>query len=231
MTDHDPVLAEPPAAPDDVAVPDVSGLVRAVRRRAELSQRELAERTGLARSTIGRIESRSLAPSLDTLSAILDVAGLRLVAVDQENRLVRPMEDIPGDVRDGAGRRFPSHLDTVLDPVDGEWWADRFGLARPPETFRRDRAMRDVMRARSVWEVRVALYRCVPAPPTVERWIQLQSRCESCGRLPAPVPPPFAPQRVARYLRAAAHLSGAATSGHDVARRTHGGAPRASPGR
>ena len=39
------------------------------------------------------------------------------------------------DTRDGAERRYPSHLDTILDPEPGEWWADIYGLARPPETF------------------------------------------------------------------------------------------------
>ena len=227
---------EPPPAPADVTVPDVSGLVRAVRRRADLSQRELAQRTGLAPSTIGRIESRSLAPRLATLAAILAVAGLRLVAIDEGNRRVLPMEDPPGDaVRDGAGRRYPSHLDTILDPVPGEWWGDRFGLARPPETFRRDRAMRDVMRRRSVWEVRVKQNWSVYPPPTVEQWIQRQCRCERCGTLPPPVPPPFSSERVERYLQAAARLAteqvSAARSAANVARSTHVPAPRPSPGR
>lgn len=226
---------EPPIATVDLVVPDASGLVRTVRRRADLSQRELAQRAGLSRSTIGRIESRSLAPGLRALVAILAVAGMRLVAIDEDNRRVPPMEDPPGDdMRDGAGRRYPSHLDTILDPAPGEWWGDRFGLARPPETFRRDREMRDVMRRRSVWEVRVAQYQWAHPPPTVENWIQQQARCRRCGTLPPPVRPPFAPDRVERYLRAAAQLASAAvavTAAADVARRTHGAAPRTPPGR
>lgn len=222
---------EPPPAAVDAVVPDASGLVRAVRRRADLSQRELAERTGLSRSTIGRIESGSLAPGLRTLTTILSVAGVRLVAVDEDNRRVPPMEDLPGDVRDGAGRRYPSHLDTILDPLPGEWWGDRYGLAHPPETFRRDREMRDVMRRRSVWEVRVKQYRWAFPPPTVELWIQRQTRCRRCGTLPPPVRPPFPPERVERYLRAAAQLATATMAAADVAGRTHGAAPRTPPGR
>ena len=228
----DPLPDEPPPAEVDVVVPDISGLVRTVRRRADLSQRELAQRTGLVRSTIGRIESRSLTPGLGTLVRILAVAGLRLVAVDGDDRRVPPMEDPPGDdVRDGAGRRYPSHLDTIMDPMPGEWWGDRFGLARPPETFRRDRTMRDVMRRRSVFEVRAKQYRRAHPPPTVEQWIQQQSRCERCGRLPPPVPPPFTPERVERYLQAAARIASEQVAARNVARRTHGAPPRPSPGR
>ncbi|MBC3190183.1 helix-turn-helix transcriptional regulator [Pseudonocardia sp. C8] len=223
---------EPPPAPVDVVLPDISGLVRAVRRRADLSQRELAERTGLARSTIGRIESRTLTPGLETLTTILAVAGVRLVAVDENNRRVPPMEDPPGDdLRDGAGRRYPSHLDTILDPAPGDWWGDRFGLARPPETFKRDRVMRDVMRRRSVWEVRVNQFWTAHPPPTVEFWIQRQCRCERCGCLPPPAPPPFPAERVERYLQAAALLATAQMSAADVARRTDVPAPRPSPER
>ncbi|WP_344026412.1 helix-turn-helix transcriptional regulator [Pseudonocardia kongjuensis] len=224
---------EDPRPPTPVGVvPDVSGIVRSVRRRADLSQRELAERTGLSPATIGRIESRSLVPALTTLAAILAVGGIRLVAVDEENRRVTPMEDPSGDeLRDGAGRRFPSHLDVILDPEPGEWWADRYGFARPPETFRRDRTMRDVMRRRSVWEVRVKDYQWADPPPTIERWIQLQARCEQCGRIPPPVPPPFTVERVHRYLDAAARIASAQVAGTRVAGRTHGGAPRPSPDR
>lgn len=232
IIEGDRLPAEPPPAPVDVVVPDLSGLVRRVRRSADLSQRELAERTGLAPSTIARIESRSLAPALDTLAAILSVAGLRLVVVDAENRRVPPMEDPPGDLRDGAGRRFPSHLDVILDPLPGEWWGDRYGCARPPETFHRDRPLRDAMRRRSVWEVRVAQFRTVPPPPTIEHWMMMQARCRACGRLPDPPPPPFAPTAVLRYLQAAALLLPVrAADLDDVSRRTHRDAPWATAGR
>ncbi|MEJ8278404.1 helix-turn-helix domain-containing protein [Pseudonocardia spirodelae] len=234
---------EPPAAPVDVVVPDLSGVVRRVRRSADLSQRELAARTGLAPSTIARIESRSLAPALGTLAAILAVAGLRLVVVDAQGRRVPPMEDPPGDdLRDGAGRRFPAHLDVIVDPLPGEWWGDRYGCARPPETFRRDRELRDVMRRRSVWEVRVAQQRAVPPPPTVEYWMMLQARCRDCGRLPEPPPPPFDAAAVVRYLRAAVRLLPALAAARapgrprpndhrDVSRRTHRAAPDTPAGR
>ena len=140
------------------------GLVRRARRIADLSQRELARRTGLSPSTVARIETGSLTPSLAVMQHILSAAGLSLVVVDRSGHVIQPMRDV-SDVRDGADRRYPAHLDTILDPKPGEWWADQYGLARPPETFYRDRKRRDARRALSQWEVRVKLYRGVPPPP------------------------------------------------------------------
>lgn len=141
----------------------VGGLVRRARRIADISQRELARRTGLAPSTVARIETGAIAPSLDVVQHILATAGLSLVVVDRDGHVVQPMRDVD-DIRDGADRRYPAHLDTILDPRPGEWWADQYGLARPPETFYRDRERRDARRALSRWEVRVKLYRDVPPP-------------------------------------------------------------------
>lgn len=150
---------------------DVVGLVRAARRRADTSQREMAEKAGVSAATVGRIEAGSLRPSLAVLEAVLAVAGIRLVAVGADNRAVPPMWDAPdGNLRDGAGRRYPSHLDVIVDPTGWDWWGGRYGLARPPETFLRDRERRDVQRRRSTWEVRVARFRSVRPPPTVAQW-------------------------------------------------------------
>lgn len=132
-----------------------------------MSQREMARSAGVARSTIGKVEAGDMVPSVDLLERILGVAGLYLAVVDQDGRVVQPMADFQ-DVRDGAGRRYPAHLDTILDPELGEWWADTYGLARPPETFRRSRAHRDMQRRRSQWEVRVKQHRGVPPPRRVE---------------------------------------------------------------
>ncbi|RZT84065.1 helix-turn-helix protein [Pseudonocardia sediminis] len=178
MTDEvDP--APDPRRPggDGIAYPDPAGLCRAVRRRADASQREMAERTGLSRSTIARIESGKLIPSLSVLNRILVETDLLLVAVDRNGRVVAPMEDPPDDdLRDGAGKRYPSHLDTIVDPEPGEWWASIYGMAHPPETYHRDRERRDVQRARSQWEVRVARLRAAPPPPTVEAWLRRRAR-------------------------------------------------------
>ncbi|MCZ7427100.1 helix-turn-helix transcriptional regulator [Micromonospora sp. WMMA1949] len=153
--------------PFDVPFP-APGIVRAVRRRADASQRELARFARVHPSTVGRIEAGTLTPSLAMLSRIVGTAGFRLVVVDEAGRVLKPMRD-RADLRDGAERRYPSHLDIVTDPEPGEWWADRYGLARPPETFYRDREVRDWLRRRSQWEVRVAKYRGVPPPPDPQR--------------------------------------------------------------
>jgi transcriptional regulator with XRE-family HTH domain len=141
-----------------------SGFVRRVRRSADLSQRKLAQAASISSSTIGRIEAGSLVPAFELFRRLLDVAGLRVVVVDAERHEVLPMEDWE-DTRDGAERRYPAHLDTILDPKRGDWWGDQYGLSRPPETFARDRYHRDLQRARSQWEVRVDRFRGVPPPP------------------------------------------------------------------
>ncbi len=149
--------------PSDVPV---VGLVRAARRRAGLSQRGLAKAARISPSTVNRIEAGALVPSVALLQRLLAVGDVRLVAVDQDCRQVVAMEN-RGDATDGAGRRYPSHLDTILDPWLGEWWGDLYGLARPPETFHRDRLDREARRARSRWEVRVAQCRRIPPPRIV----------------------------------------------------------------
>lgn len=147
----------------------LAGMVRRVRRTADLSQRELAERAGVSPALIGAVESGKRTPSLAALQRILHAADYRLVVVDREGHLVIPMEIWPG-ITDLAGRLFPAHLDTILDPVFGEWWADIYGLTSPPETFRRNRAARDFYRRRSRWEVRVKMLRNVPPPRRPFGW-------------------------------------------------------------
>lgn len=146
----------------------IPGLVRKVRRIADLSQRQLADRAKVSRATVARAESGALMPSLPLLLRLLAVAGLGLVVTDRQGQVIRPMA-LWDDTRDGADRHYPAHLDLILDPRAGEWWADIYGLARPPETFHRDRAWRDAKRRRSQWEVRVQQYRSDPEPPDPDR--------------------------------------------------------------
>nr|WP_281257735.1 helix-turn-helix transcriptional regulator [Asanoa hainanensis] len=144
----------------------VSGLLRAARRQADLSQRQLAAKSGASHGTISRIEAGGLAPSLAMMEKLLAACGYRFLVVDQGRRSLRPMADSDNTL-DGARRRFPAHLDVILDPLPGEWWGDIYGLARPPETFYRDRGKRDRQRRRSQWEVRVKQQRWLPPPPTL----------------------------------------------------------------
>jgi len=166
----------------------VAGLVRRARRIGDLSQRQMARLARVSPSTVGRVESGAIAPTLDVFQRLLATAGLSLVVVDATGHVILPMRDID-DTRDGADRHYPSHLDTILDPRPGEWWADTFGLARPPETFWRDRERRDARRALSRWAVRVKQLRHVPPPPDLDKeqaYREYINR-ERAQRRPAPV--------------------------------------------
>jgi transcriptional regulator with XRE-family HTH domain len=78
-------------------------LVREARRRAALTQRELAERAGTTQSAIARLESGRTSPSFDAVLRMIRLCGFRLdVALDpyddsdvaQAEALLRmPMED------------------------------------------------------------------------------------------------------------------------------------------
>ncbi|WP_076259372.1 helix-turn-helix domain-containing protein [Intrasporangium flavum] len=101
---------------------NVGRLTARVRRLADLSQRELAARLGLAPASVARVESGAGLPSLTTLCRIVEVAGLRLAVLDADGREVMPVSD--DVVRDNQGRRFPAHLDVAPpDEVPYERWA------------------------------------------------------------------------------------------------------------
>ena len=58
-------------------------LVREARRRAGLTQRELAERGGTTQSAIARVESGRTSPSFDLVLKLIKACGFRLdVALD-----------------------------------------------------------------------------------------------------------------------------------------------------
>ncbi len=54
----------------------ISNLVREARRRADLSQAELARRAGVPKSTVGRIESAARVPSTEMVERLVRAAGL-----------------------------------------------------------------------------------------------------------------------------------------------------------
>jgi len=61
-------------------------LVREARRRAGLSQRELAERAGTTQSAIARLESGRTSPSFDTVVRLVKLCGYRLlVTLDHDD--------------------------------------------------------------------------------------------------------------------------------------------------
>lgn len=96
---------------------DLSGIVAAARRRADLSQRDLAELSGIPQSSVAATESRARSMQVAALVRLLDAAGLRLAVLDEEGAEVRPFDSRAA--RDNAGRRFPAHLDAAHpDDVD-----------------------------------------------------------------------------------------------------------------
>lgn len=99
----------------------VDELLRAARHRADLSQRELAERAGVNQSVVSKIEARLVtAPGLATVARLLAAAGCRLVAVDADGQ---PLQQRPyDDARDAGYRRWPAHLEVRPVLTDSDWW-------------------------------------------------------------------------------------------------------------
>ncbi|SCG58796.1 GNAT family N-acetyltransferase [Micromonospora humi] len=173
VTDVEPTT-EPttePVAPDqaetDPETTDLGATLRALRRAADLSQRELAARSGVPQTTLARIEcGRSVGPSFRTVERLVAAAGGRvtirsLPAGRQEQPLVGragPSAVSQERLRDAAGRHCPAHLDAreVREPKDwpGAWWAQWPGLSAgywsvlPAVTYRLDRERRDRDRIR-----------------------------------------------------------------------------------
>ena len=56
----------------------ISNVVREARRRAGLSQAELAQRAGVPKSTVGRIESGARMPSTEMVERLVRAAGLEV---------------------------------------------------------------------------------------------------------------------------------------------------------
>lgn len=112
---------------------DAQLLLRAIRRTYVLSQRELAERSGVSKSTIGRIESGECPdPTIGAVRAVVESVGLRLTVHSRDGREFRlPAPEVVPRMRDG--RRFPAHLEAR--PIVGmrtPWWG-WFRLAWLPD--------------------------------------------------------------------------------------------------
>jgi transcriptional regulator with XRE-family HTH domain len=58
---------------------DAADMVRTARRRAGLTQRELARRSGIPQPTISRIERGLISPTFDTLRPLIEGAGMELL--------------------------------------------------------------------------------------------------------------------------------------------------------
>jgi transcriptional regulator with XRE-family HTH domain len=123
---------------------DLPGILRRIRRLADLSQRELADVCGLSQSAVAQAESGRRDLPTGALARAAACAGLRIALVDGDGHQIHGMS--PDSVLDLSGRRFPAHLDTHHS--DERWWRfeHRFHRPRPWFTFDRDRAGRDSWR-------------------------------------------------------------------------------------
>ena len=73
---------DPPKPGLQTWLDDVSGRIRALRKAADLTQHELATRTGLPQSHISRLESAKHSPSRVTLEKIATALGVPLDQLD-----------------------------------------------------------------------------------------------------------------------------------------------------
>ncbi|MDW5327616.1 helix-turn-helix transcriptional regulator [Plantactinospora sp. KLBMP9567] len=156
---------------------DLGGLLRKLRRQADLSQRELAVLAGVPKSTISRIEAgRARDPKFRTVERLVLAAG---GTFGLDGLPPHPHEHR----RDEGGRRYPAHLDVrdVYGPKDwpGAWWAhwytlppERWPLRVPEATFDLCRDRRDRRRWRAEVRRRVRLRVVTEGlPPGGWQWV------------------------------------------------------------
>ncbi len=118
--------------------------LRAARHRADLSQRELAEKAGVPQSLVARAERHPAKATAASTAVLLAAMGFRLVVVDDHGNELAPEDEDDADRRDRADRRYPAHLD--IRDGDDHWWGygwPMFDGKEPEYTFDRDRWTRD----------------------------------------------------------------------------------------
>jgi HTH-type transcriptional regulator/antitoxin HipB len=130
-----------------VAAFDLTGALRRIRRIADLSQRQLAERVGASKSAVAAAESGASGLDVRVLERAAALAGLRLALLDSDGREVAGMAD--DTVRDLGRRRFPAHLDTVHSDDRPGRYEHRPYRPELTYTFERDRRSRDGIRRSS----------------------------------------------------------------------------------
>jgi transcriptional regulator with XRE-family HTH domain len=153
---------------------DLGVTLRALRRRGDLSQRQLAERAGVPASTVARIESGEIVnPRIRTVERLARAAG---GAVWMGVGPRQPVGPIPHERQtDAADRHYPAHLDVqVTFPYVGR---DRRILAAgtPVLEYYRDRDKRDVDRDRAAEAARLPIERF--DRPGGDGWVGGQHGC------------------------------------------------------
>jgi transcriptional regulator with XRE-family HTH domain len=103
---------------------EVALSLRVLRASRGLSQRGLAEATGVSKSAVARLEAGSLPPGVARWVRDLDALGLevRVLPARSEDDLV-----VPPPHRDGAGRQLPAHVLARRQSMPPTWWFVRHG--------------------------------------------------------------------------------------------------------
>ncbi|TDE15794.1 helix-turn-helix domain-containing protein [Jiangella asiatica] len=101
-------------------------VLRTARAYAGLSQRELAERTGLAQSTIARIEAGRTVARWSVVFRCVLACELTFALLAPEGEVIGH-EPLVVD-RDAAGRRYPAHLRVRRVGRRSHWWRDKHNV-------------------------------------------------------------------------------------------------------
>lgn len=176
---------------------DLPGALRALRRRADLSQRELAARAGVPHGTVGSVESgASPNPRLRTVERLVGAAGARLAILDVDGS--EPARLPTDGWRDRAERRFPPHVDVVPVTWQGIGPATGFG-------FVRSRRYRDFTRRCAAGErrdsIRYEIRRLLPGDATALAAIRATVHELDPAGAAGVGQPPWSDQQALRYLR------------------------------
>lgn len=87
-------------------------LLREARRRADLSQSDVARRAGVPQSVVSEYEAGKRQPALPTLARLVAATGHELtIGLDRRDPSVRGLPDTP------LGRRLRRHRKALLDAV------------------------------------------------------------------------------------------------------------------
>jgi len=97
-------------------------LVREGRRRAGLTQQELADRAGTTQSAVARLEAGRTAPSLETVERLLRLCGLQLIVElapvdDSDARQAAALDGLTPEQRARRLGRTVSRLSRMKDSI------------------------------------------------------------------------------------------------------------------
>jgi transcriptional regulator with XRE-family HTH domain len=102
-------------------------LVREARRRAGLTQRELAERAGTTQSAIARLESGRTSPSFEQVERLLKLCGFSMIvslATYDDSHLVQAKAKL----RRSVEQRVRDNKNAVKQAIE---WQEAFERGRP----------------------------------------------------------------------------------------------------